>query len=54
MAIGEFKLLCGGIRGEAVGGGLGLGGDVALVLLLLPAAVVATGRCSAARPCLCT
>lgn len=36
-----------------MGGGLGLGGDVAFVLLLLPAAVVAMGRCGITL-CLCT
>lgn len=37
-----------------MGGGLGLGGDTALVLLLLPAAVVVMGRCGSVRLCLCT
>lgn len=36
-----------------MGGGLGLGGDVVFVLLLLPAAVVAIGRCGITL-CLCT
>lgn len=54
VAMEEFKLLRGGMRGEAVGGGLGFGGDVALVLLLFPAAFIATGRCVVIRPCLCT